>query len=153
MQFCNQFIWFIIGIVLVCSETCSSNENQVYLVMFIHQWLQLVCFFGYPIAVYIKNTKFKTYTIWYDIFVLVMTSYIVYQNNIKPKTNDSTQTCIVSHYTNKKCHKSDDSFMEDPMYYIGLKSNAVRYSCMYNIYMKLMLVFCIYQIYNRIYVD
>lgn len=158
MQLYNQLVWIAIAMVMVYTEKCKSDDEQVYSILFLHQWLQLVCFFGYPIAVYLRQARNQTYTIGYDILVFVLIFGIIVQNTTsifknQDGNNESPQTCIVSQYTNKKCGKQSDAFMEDPMYHLGLKSNGERYSCLYNIYVKILLAFCAYQLYNRMYMS
>lgn len=128
-------------------EPCTSTKLSTYVIIFVHQWVQLLAFFAYPLLLY-RNRDF---TIWYDIMVFCFFGYILLQNNTKLVNNaKKPQSCVVSQYTNASCGRHSQDFMRDPMYYSGLKSNAKRYSYYYNIYVSFIFTLCAIHLFTKL---
>lgn len=126
-------------------DTCASRNPLVYVIILLHQWIQIELLFEYPYDLYVQYAFEKHTPFLYHFVVCCVLGYIQIQNNsnLIQHVSRNPQTCVVSQYTNNACGRPATDMMQDPMYYLGFKKNIAFYSYIYNKYSILILTCCV----------
>lgn len=138
-----------VAFLLTLMDTCHSRNWTTYFLMWFHQWLLLIYLVCYPIARIREYCMGKPFPlpcpIIYDILMVTSMTYLSYQN-----VDTTTQTCVISKYTNTDCKRPESDLMQDPMYYIGLKRNPHRFSKTMNTINMFLLIFSCMSMVERV---
>ena len=151
LQYLNQIVWLFIACLLTSHETCDAKDMFTYVVMYFHQWLQLVVVFAYPIAVMIMHFKGEAYHYGFDVALMIFIMYMLIQNHTPLINKDPSiyQTCVLSQYTNVRCGKKKSARMEDVREHVGLKKHKELEKDVTHAWTIMLLVLVSYKVVTR----
>lgn len=126
---------------LTVLEPCNYDKDLatkvwVRFVIFVHHVIQFIWFFV-PL---VYGHRFPKPVLYVLIAGLI---YVVIQNVFLFDIT-TTQTCILSQYTNDVCMLPPSSPLRDIMYHLGWKSDVVNYNKLYNMYSLVYLLYLLY---------
>lgn len=131
----------IASLCLTILEPCNYDKDTatklwIRFVIFLHHLIQFIWFF-IPIVYGHLFPKEVLYVLIAGLIYVVIQNVFIF--DIK-----TTQTCILSQYTNQMCLLSPSSPLRDIMYYLGWKKDVVNYNKLYNMYSLVYLLYLLY---------
>ena len=131
-------VCFVSAVVLTFHEIdCVATGNMYYFLMFlqfIHHFIKLVAFTS---PLFITNKYLLT-------ICAIGLTYMFIQNIIG---RDKQQPCVISIYVNNQCGQSEDEYLRDIFYHMGLK-NIPNFNMIFNMFTLLVCIVLWYIIFR-----